>query len=301
MTAFAFNLVRLNNTGNNLLKGIRQPDFQRREKYAPLETDGTLYQTSRPVIRAAPIASFSTVAMRTLVSSLTSAAGIPYQLLDGTNGCELIAGKINPSGPGYEAGSVHARRRYLNGLLMIKGISWRPGDVAEMAAEAFFTAAAGSTDPLTADAIALPTIPVGTEQLVLSSITMPGGTISATRVMGYDLSINHQVENNDESICYNTGLPFPLILKQPGVGGTAEIGLSLEVLDLTGTLANGNVSATFTQLTHNGVGLAATGITVALGNCQIREAGISGKPGARKLDIFPTWDGTTQALTLAAF
>jgi hypothetical protein len=298
MTAFAFNLVRLNNT---LLSGVRQPDFQRREKYAPLETDGTLYQTSRPVIRAAPMAGFTTVAFRALVQSLTATSGIPYTLLDGTNGLELIGAKINPTSPGYDSTvSVHARRQHLNGLLMLKGISWRPGDVAEASVEAFFTSAAGGTDPTVGTSITLPAIPTGTEQLVLSGITMPGGTISATRVTGFDLSINHQVENNDDAICFNTGLPFPILLKQPGVGGTAEIGLSLEVLDLTGTLANGAVSAVFTRLAHNGVGLTTGTVTIALANCQIREAGIGSKPGARKLDIFPTFDGTTAAFTATA-
>ena len=298
MTAFAFNLVRANNT---LLTGIRQPNYQRRPKYAPLDNDGTLYQTSRPVIRAAPMASFSTVAMRAMVQALTATSGIPYLALDGTNGLELIGAKIGSNVPGYDpTASVHARRQHLSGMAMVSGISWRPGDVAEMSMEAFFTATTGSTDPTVITPITLPAIPVGTEQLVLSAITMPGGTISAARCVSYDLSINHQVENNDESMCYNTGLPFPVLLKQPGVGGTAEIGLSLEVLDLTGTLANGAVSAVFTRLAHNGVGLTTGTVTVALANCQIVEVEIRGKPGVRKLEIFSTWDGTTAACTLTA-
>lgn len=290
MSAFAFNLVRLNNT---MLTGIRSPSFQPRETQMPSETDGTIYQTSSPVIRAAPMARFSTIAVRSLFS-LFGSTRPPYVAMDGTNGLELIGAQIGTNVPGYASGTVHARRQGLNGLVALSGLSWRPRDVVEATVDAYWIAAAGGTNPVPPTTIALPTIPVNTEQLVLTGVS----GIPATRITSLDLSITHQIENNDESICYNTGLPYPILTKQPGVGGTVEIIQTVETLDLTTTLSNGTVTSTFGVLNHNGLGLGASTAFFTLNNPQIREEEVAGKPATRRITIRGTWDGTNSPITL---
>lgn len=292
MTAFAFNLVKLNNA---YLTGIRQPDFQVREKQAVADGDGSIWQTSAPVIRAAPMARFGTVAVKALFTLFTSSTRPPYVALDGTNGVELIGAKINTAGPGYLGTSTHASRKGARGLLMFSGLSWKPGDVAEATAEVFFYSAAGGTDSIVSASVAAPTIPVNTEQLVLSSVS----GIPSSKILSWDLAIAHQVENNDEGICYDAGLPYPVTLKQPGVGGAVEWMLTVETTDLTTALSNGTVTSVFGVLNHNGVGLAAGTATVVLNNPQIREESIGSKPASRKLTIRGTWDGTNYPGTIA--
>lgn len=292
MTAFAFNVVKLNNA---FLKGIRQPDFQVREKQAVSDTDGSIWQTSAPVIRAAPMARFDTVAAKALFVLMGTSSFPPFVALDGTNGLELLGLKINATGPGYDATSVHASRKCLNGLLMLADLSWKPGEVLTATAEAYLIATVGSTNPVVASTIALPTVPVNTEQLVLSTIS----GIPSTRIASWDVSISHQVENNDEQICYNHGLPYPVLAKQPGTGGAVEVLLTIETTDLTTAISNGTVVSTFAVLNHNGVGTSAGTATVTLNNPQIREEGITGKPAMRKIVIRATWDGSTQPITIA--
>lgn len=293
MTAFAFRVVKINGT---LLPGVRLPDFQRREKQMPSEADGSIYQTSSPVLRAAPMARWATIAVKTLWGLFGTATRPPYILLDGTNGLELIGPKINATTPGYDATAVHASRKGLSGLIMLAGLSWRPGDVVEATVEAFWTTSAGGTDPITSAAVALPTIPVNTEQLVLSSVS----GIPSTRIASLDVAITHQVENNDETICYNAGLPFPVLLKQPGVGGSVEVIATFETTDLTTTISNGTVVITMGVLNHNGVGLAAGTAVMTINSPQIREEQISGSPASRRVTVRGTWDGTNFPVALTS-
>lgn len=294
MSAFAFSLVKANNA---FITGIKSPSYERREQFGIAAQDGTLYQTSAPVIRAAPKATFTTVAIKALFTVLGSGGALPFVALDGTNGCELIGTKINTTGPGYDTAAVHASRKGVAGMIFLSGIRWSPGQIAEAMCDVFWTTAAGGTDPVVPASIALPTIPVNTEQLVLSTCTVPAGALS--RIQSLDLSIAHQAENNDDAICFNTGLPFPVLLKQAGIGGAAEVMLTIETLDLTTVMSNGTVTLVFGVLNHNGVGLAAGTATVVINSAVVREDTISGTPAGRRITIRGTWDGTTKPVTTA--
>lgn len=297
MTQFAFSLVRLNQAAT-CLGGIREPNFQRRQSYKRGELDGSLHATSQHAIRTAPMARFQTVAARALNALLTGSSELPMVALDGTNGIELIGGQINASGPGYAAGTVHARRKMASGQLYLAGLDWSPGDVLVATAEAFGIAAAGGTDPVTSDTIAAPTIPVNTEQLVLSSLTLGGLTIP--RCASYSVQVQHQAENNDEEVCYNLGLPHPVMMRTAGVGGPTEVTATIEAADLTGTpTVAGTCTAVFTALGVNAVGLGANTLTVTLSNCLIQEEEIQGRPGRRRFVARATFNGTTRPLTLA--
>lgn len=293
MSAFAFNLVRLNNA---FITGIKSPSYERREQFAIATQDGTLYQTSAPVIRAAPKATFTTVAVKALFTLFGGAGALPFVVMDGTNGCELIGTKINTAGPGYDATAVHASRKGVAGMVFLSGIRWSPGQIAEAMCDVLWTTAAGGTDPVVIATVALPTIPVNTEQLVLSTCTVPAGVLS--RITSLDLAVTHQAENNDDAICFSTGLPFPMLLKQAGVGGSAEIVLTIETLDLTTVMTNGTVTVVFGVLNHNGVGLAAGTATITINAAQIRADTISGMPGVRRITVRGTWDGTNRPMTI---
>lgn len=295
-SSFAFNMVKLN---GSLLTGISSPSFDRREIEKPLAHDATLHQTGASVIRTAPMASFTTVAMRALFSILGTGDEVPFIALDGTNGLELIGGKIATAAPGYLGTSTHASRKMASGDAYLRRVSWTPGDVARAEMEVFGIGATGSTDPAASATVALPTLPTNTEQMVLSGLSLNG--FAPTEIASLDIQITHQGENNDDEICYNTGLPHPVLCKRAGVGGATEVILTAEILDLTSTWTNGAVAAVFTSLATQSVGLGSPTATVTINTPLIREKiirGEDGRPAKRQITARGLFDGTNRPITI---
>jgi hypothetical protein len=238
--------------------------------------------------------------MRSLFSVLNGSA-LPFVALNGSTGLVMYGGQLLTTGPGYQGNGNHLSLTALNGQVFLSSVTWSPGSVAKATADCYFRSTAGGTDPVTAASNAnLPTLSVNTEQLVLSALTLGGSSV--TRVANLSININHQCENNDEAICYNTGLPHPILLKEAGVGGQTEISATVETLDLTTSFSAGSLVATFTALSNTGVGLASNTATITLSNCVVRTRDIPGQqggPGVRAMDIRATYDGITQPVTVA--
>lgn len=295
---FAFNMVRVN--GSTLLPGCTSPSAEQRETQKPVATDGTLHQTGSGVSRRAPKIMFQTIAAIAAFDLLGTGDQVPYLALDGSNGIEAIGGKINPAAPGYLGTSTHASRKMISGALVLSGVSWSPGEVVRVSLEAFGISANGTTAAMADASIALPTLAQNTEQLVVSAVELPN--LSITKASSVELAVTHQVENNDEEICYHLGLPEPVALKQPGVGGQTEILLTIETLDLTGApAATGTVTVTMTKLNHLGVGLDTETAVITLNNCLIREEVVRGEDGRaakRRITCRATYEGTNLPLTI---
>ncbi len=295
-SAFAFNIVKV---AGSVLVGVSSPNFDRREVQRVSATDGVVHQTGATVRRTAPMASWSSRAVRTIFTLLGTGDEVPFVALDGTNGVELFGGKINTAAPGYAGSTVHARRKFAAGDLYLKKVSWRSNDGASAELEAFALASAGGTDPVDDSNAALPTLPVNTEQMDLSSITIGGGALGD--VTSLDLDITHQGENNDEEMCYSSGLPHPVLTKKAGVGGAAEILLTIETNDLTASISNGTVVITLAAANNLGVGLSANQAIMTLNNPLIREQSIpgsDGSPGKRRILVRATFDGTNKPLVI---
>jgi len=296
--AFAFNMVRVNSAA--LLLGCSSPSAEQRETQKPVQTDGTLHQTGSGVSRRAPKVMFTTIAAITAFDLLGIGDQVPYLALDGSNGIECIGGKINPSAPGYLGTSTHASRKMANGALVLSGVSWSPGEVVRVSLEAFGLSANGTTAAMAESTIALPTLALNTEQLVVSAVNLAG--LAITAAASVELSVTHQVENNDEEICYSLGLPEPVTLKQPGVGGQTEIILTVETLDLTSALTvTGTCVVTMTKLNHLGAGLDTETAVMTLNNCLIREEIVRGEDGRaskRRITCRATYDGANVPLTI---
>lgn len=300
MSLSVFNLARLNGT---LLSGIIDARIQRRPTFDPAGNDGQLHATTDNVRREAPMAELTTVAVRSLATVLGTGDEVPSVALDGANGLELISALLKTGDVGYQSGAVHTRRRGLNGLALLSRLSWSMGDALTAQLSTYFTAALGTTDPVSAlDLIALPTLPVGQERLRLSALTVGGSPI--LRPVSIDIAINHKVENNDESQCYNLGLPYPVCLTGPGPAGHTEPVITIDALDLATGYANGDVVATFNVVNHLGIGMGANGVVVTATAPIVREielGGATGREGRRGLEIRPTFNGTTRPLTIATF
>ncbi len=296
MSAFAFEVVQLNGSS---LTGIRSPNYQRREQYAPVATDGTLHQTSNAVIRAAPMASFQTIAVRALITALNDSSDLYMKALNGSTGLRMIGLQTAPAGPGYLATSSHASHTAANGQVYLSGLSWSPGDVLVADVDAYFLSTDGTTDPVSfSAATALPTLSVNTEQLVMSSLVIGGLTI--TKITNWNLSIVHQCENNDDAICFSTGLPFPTLLRQAGVGGQTEIVMTCDTLDLNGSITtSGTGVAVFKTVNALGVGVSSNTTTVTVNGGLIRTEEVQGKPGTRRISVRGTYNGTNLPLVIA--
>lgn len=297
MTAFNFSLAALNGT---TLTGLRSARLDRRETQSPIGTDGTLHQTSAAVIRAAPMASLTTISVRALLAILGTSGQVPFVALNGSTGLVMYGPKISTTGPGYDGSTVHKTCTAANGMLFLDRVSWSPGQVAEATASVFFTSSSGSTNPVADSTAALPTLPVNTEQMVLSSLTINATSVS--RCASLEVAIAHRAENNDEAVCYNQGLPYPILLTQAGVAGQTEIMVTIDTLDLTTAFTNGTVVIGFTSLSHLGVGLGSNTATITINGVLAREqeiAGESGQPARRQILIRGTFDGTNRPLTVA--
>jgi hypothetical protein len=292
-----FSIVKINGTA---LPGTVNGTFDERENDDLRDDDGQLHVTSASVKRSAPMASWSTVCLRTLFGVLGTGDEVPYVALDGTNGLDML-GAEGDTAPGLASGSVHARRRFLNGLVLLDKISYRPDSIAEASCSAYAKAAAGGTDPVTRTDAAAPTIPLNTERLVLTAATI-NGTSALRKLQSLDIDIAHQVENNDPGqSCYDGGLPFPVLLKQPGAGGPISVRFAIETQDLTTSFANGTAVFTFAVLNHQGVGVSASTAIVTLNTCLVRSRRINGPKGAasRLIEGIATFDGTNRPCTLS--
>lgn len=296
-TAFGFNQVTVNGT---VIPGQVSGSFDRREREDTRADDGQLHQTSSAVMRAAPRAEFQTVALKTLFTLLGTGDEIPFVALNGTTGIKMIGNKIAATGPGPAASTVHAQRAFLAGLLVLDGISWSPGGVASASASAYATTSAGGTDPVVSTNVAAGTPAVNVERHVLSVCTINGTAVP--QVSSLSIQITHQIDNSDDSTCYDLGLPYPVICKEPGAGGATEVIATIETADLTTAFANGAFVATFAILNHNGVGTSAATATVTMNTCLVREqsiSGSSGQPAGRRITCRATFDGTNKPITLA--
>ncbi len=295
-SAFAFNVVEMNGTA---LTGIRSPNFQRRENYSPVGTDGTLHQTSNAIIRTAPMVSFQTIAVRALITALNGSTDLYMKLLNGSTGMRLIGLQTATATTGYLSTASHASRLGPNGQVYLAGLSWTPGNVLVADVDAYFLSTDGTTDPITVGSTtALPTLSVNTEQLVMSSLVIGGLTI--TNCSNWTLSIAHQCENNDEAICYSTGLPHPVLLRQAGVGGQTEIAMTCDTLDLNGSVTtSGTGVAVFKTVNPVGVGVSSNTTTVTVNGGLIREGEISGQPGGRRITVRGTYNGSNLPLVIA--
>lgn len=299
--SFAFNIVKLN---GSVVTGIEAPMFDRREERIKAGNDGALHNTTAAVFRAAPKAAFSTLAVRALLVLIGTGDEVPYVAMNGTTGLELIGAARGTDGVGYAAGSVHASRQGGAGAVFLSGLSWRPRAPMTATVDAFWTSAAGGTDPITVSSTAsLPTLGLNQEQVGLFSVTI-NGTDFTNKCAALDVAIDHRAENNVDPTCFNAGLPFPVQLTGIGANGHSDVTCTIDTEDLTTAVANGAVIITGKVYTHLGVGFGSTGITVTINGVMAREETIPGENGntaKRRITITGTFDGSNKPITCATF
>lgn len=297
--SFAFNVVRLNNV---LQGGVMAPVFDRREDRESAGNDAQRHLTINRIRRTAPKASWQTIAVRTLFGVLGTGDEIPYVALDGTNGVELIGAKRATDGIGYASGLVHPRRRGLRGVAALSGLSWSKGRPLTATVDIFWWSTSGLTDAIeAADLIALPTLPVNTQQLGLTAL-LNGAVNLAAIADSLELTIDHRIENNVEPTCYHADQPHPVLNVGPGNNGPAIVTCRISTEDLDTVLDDdGTIQGTWTDLTNQGIGFGSNTASFALRGLT-RETTIPGSDGSSARRIIETtgiYDGSNLPLTIS--
>lgn len=246
------------------------------------------------------MARLSTVAVRTLFSTLGTGDEVPFVALNGSTGLVLYGGMILTTGPGYAASGSHKSITALNGFVFLERVSWSVGSIAEAEVSVYFKTSSGGTSPVTiATNATLPTVPNNTEQLVLTACTL--NSVSQTSLLSAEVTISPRAENNADE-CFALGLPYPTLVTQAGPGGQTEVIATLEMTDLTATVGSGALVLTFTALNALGVGVGSNTATLTVNGVLARDQviqGDNGGPARRRVEIRGTWDGSNKPVTIA--
>ena len=278
------------------LTGCKGYNLQRREKFLTLGSDGTVHQTFHGVQRAAPMVQFQTVGVEQLLTALSSSLECPMKTI--ATAVDFNFAKQNNAAPGNNA-TGHTGSRIASGHVYLNGLKWSPSsDGLEAGVDVFGISADGTTDPVATIAPTLVT-PTPAEVFTLTSLTLGGASV--TKTLNFDLSIKHQAENNNESVCYNNGLPQPMNMQVAGSAGPIEIACTIETKDQAlAPTTTGTMVAVFTQYTFGG-GLSANIITLTINSALIREdskGATQGSGGTRRFNLMARHDGTNRPLTI---
>jgi len=295
MSGHAFQNVTLNGAS---LGGIADLTLDARETLLTEGESGQIYETIATVIQSAPKATFACKSLGTLIGLMTGGS-IPYVAI---TGLVLVAPRLAAAAVGYQAAVgaswTFALPATYKPLLLPERIGWQIGGVAEITVGAYALSVDGSTAPLAvANNASVPAVGTLGERYVLTAATQNG--VAITGVQSVDLTIDHKVENNQPH-CYDAGLPHPVLLSQPGVGGPASMSCRLRSSDVGQVLAAGNLVLTFTKLSKIGVGITTGTVTVTLRAGNARTEQVSGVPGMVDFLVHGTFDGANAPLTLAA-
>lgn len=293
-----FNIVKVNNT---LQGGIMAPLYDRREDREQFGNDAQRHLTIQRIRRTAPKASWQTLAVRSLFTTLGTGDQVPYVALDGSNGVQLIAAEIASDGIGYASGSGHPSYQALAGILALNGLSWSKGRPVVAGVDAFFLGSDGVTDPVTASTASLPTLAVNTE--VLGLFTTSDGTNDWEDLLDTaELSIDHRIENNVEPTCYHADQPHPVLNVGPGNNGPAVISLRMSTEDLeTAIDPDGVWTFTFKAQANQGIGYGTNTASFTLRGLTRATTipGADGTSARRIIECVGMYDGSNPSLTIA--
>jgi len=245
MTAHAIQAVDFNSTE---IQGKVDASLDPRLVEDPSEVSGRLHQTGHHYLQSAPMASGTTRDLQGMATLCSGNADVPYVELTDFN---LFGALASETDPGYASGVSHPKWNGTAGGLAWTRLTWSPRQKVVVGWDAFFTAAAGGTYPLTGPTnAALPTQSPWNASYTLQSVTLGGAAIKHFKSI--DVTIDHGIENNVPGTCYDAGLPHPIKLAMPGAHGPIRIEYRLEAQDITLAPSNGDLVMTFAELTEGG-------------------------------------------------
>ncbi len=299
VSPFAIQSIKLNGTYYSGVQG-HAADYGQ-EIISP-SSDGVVHETLHSVARYMPRASFSTLALKTVMDALNDNTDAPMKPLNGTTGLILVGAKEATDAPGYAGSTVHEAYTALNGLVYATNISCAGGaSPAVLSLGAAFSSTDGSTAALVPSAVALPTQPTPAEAFICSSLSHNG-----TPLDGFS-NINLSCGANVRQI-HSGGDIYPRMVTAGPSSGPIRWRLTFDTTDLAWVRSLGAIGSTsslvlvFTQLAQGGT-RSGTTYTFTFNSRLIRPAsgpsGSSGSPMKASIECLPRWDGANKPATWA--
>jgi hypothetical protein len=220
--------------GTTLL-GITRSSHDYRNKVENQGNSGSTHVRMALVKRAAPMATFSTFAVNSLLGILAPSACDTPNVNLSSNGFEKYSLKNKADGPGIDS-TGHGKASIAKGSVYLDKISWSDGGYVTADATVLGRSTDGTTNPLVEvsniASASLPSLAAGEELYDLVSATQGGTAIDG--LSSFEINFGHKAVNDKEGTggCYTYGLPYPTRILAAPANGPVEITGSFETSDV---------------------------------------------------------------------
>ena len=220
--------------GGSPILGITKSSHDPRNVVENHANSGSTHIRLSVIKKTAPIITFSTYAINSLLGILApSACDTPSVNLT-SNGCEKYSLKNKSDGPGIDS-TGHGKVSLAKGQAYLDKLSWAEGGYCSADVTVLGLSADGTTHPLAETTVAtasLPSIAGGEELYSLVSATQGGTAIDG--LSSLEVNFGHKAVNDKEGVggCYTYGLPHPTRILAAPANGPIEISGSFETSDI---------------------------------------------------------------------
>jgi hypothetical protein len=297
VSPFSIQSVKLN---GNYYSGVQGHAADYGSEMISPASDGTVHESLHSVGRYTPRASFSTLALKTMMDALNDSTDAPMKALNGTTGLVMVGAKEATSAPGYAGSTVHEALTALNGLVYATGISCAGGtSPAILSLAAPFYSTDGTAAVLVPSAVALPTQPTPAECFVWDSITHNSVALDGFSNFNLSIGVNVRQIHSGADI-------YPRLITAGPAAGPIRWRLTFDTTDLAWARTIGaagstsTLTASFTQLAQGGTRSGTTyGFTFNSRYMRVTQAagGSQGSPMKASVEVLPRWDGTNKPVT----
>lgn len=287
--------VSLNGT---IIHGITKTNRDLREVEKDDAHSGSIHLMESKVVRAAPMAAFSSLCSFAVLAILDN-ENTPMVDLAST-GFKMFSPAGSQSGPDF-ADAGHILSTTLLGQAYLSKLTWtKGGNGLEAEVSVFGRSSDGIVKP-TIDTVVTEVPDVEDDEIyTLVSLTLPTGL--AVTAESVTIEFAHGAENNTDQSFHN-GLPYPVHVIAPGSGPNIKISASIETTDLGLTPAEtGAVVMTFKKYGLGGALDDASTKTITLNGCRIKRGPVNwGGSGqsTRTITVTATRNETTLPFTVS--
>jgi hypothetical protein len=268
--------------------------FGRNQRKLSLGDDGNFATVYHTIMREAPRLEFATGdigALLTLLSHLDAPMWV-----HSTVGAVALLPRGNDAGPGWRAGSTHVQYALALGQTWLDALEWTTGAAAIARCTSFGLSSTGAADPVARSLVAAPTVDAAQTAWVLDTLTIGGTPVAPSR---FSLTIGHNATNEDDS-CYDSGKPWPKMVQAAGAMAPLLVSGSIDARDLSTTVSDGSIVATFKPKAANAPALGSGTVALTINAAMVeRDTVAGGRPSTRTIDFLGRHDGTNRALTVA--
>lgn len=259
---------------------------------------GSIHLTESKVVRAAPMAQFSSLCAFAVLAILDNENTPMVDLA--TTGFKMIAPAGSDEGPDHAAAG-HILSTTLLGQAYLDKLSWtKGGNGLEAQVTVYGRSPDGIVKPtIDTEVTEFPAVTNG-EIYTLVSLTLPTNkTVSAESVT---IDFAHGAENSSDQSFHN-GLPYPVHVIAPGSGPNIKISASIEITDLG--LSPDETGAVVFVFKKYGIGGALSDEntkTITLNGCRIKRGPVNwGGSGqaTRTITVTATRNDTTMPFTVS--